>query len=115
VADREPEMPTALLRRVPMPAATIAQHVRALAEIMAGQPPNEVMGVFAREQAELASRGAPEGVLSAGATLPDADLLDAHGTATTLYHALGDQVAVVVFYRGAWCPYCNISLQHLPG
>jgi peroxiredoxin len=94
-----------------MPAATIAQQVKALAETMASQPPNEVMGVFAREQAELASRGTPEGLLSAGMTLPDADMLDAHGTTTTLYHALGDQVAVVVFYRGAWCPYCNIALN----
>jgi peroxiredoxin len=75
------------------------------------QPPNEVTGAFAREQAELAALGAPEGVLPAGATLPDAELLDVHGVATTLYQALGDQVAVLVLYRGAWCPYCNIALN----
>jgi peroxiredoxin len=90
---------------------TIAQQVTALAETMASQPPNEVMAAFAREQAGLAALGAHEGVLPAGAQLPDADLLDPHGAATTLYKALGDQVAVVVFYRGAWCPYCNIALK----
>jgi peroxiredoxin len=94
-----------------MSTITIAQQVTALAETMAGQPPNEVMGAFAREQAELAVLHAPEGALPAGATLPDADLLDPHGAATTLHQALGDQVAVVVFYRGAWCPYCNIALN----
>jgi peroxiredoxin len=94
-----------------MPTTTIAQQVTALAETMAGQPPNEVMGAFAREQAELAALEAPEGVLPEGATLPDADLLDPHGVATTLHQVLGDQVAVVVFYRGAWCPYCNIALN----
>jgi peroxiredoxin len=92
-----------------MPATTIAQQVTALAETMASQPPNEVTGAFAREQADFVALGPPEGVLLAGARLPDAELLDAHGAATTLHQALGDQVAVVVFYRGAWCPYCNIA------
>ena len=53
----------------------------------------------------------PEGVIEVGATLPDAELIDPHGATTTLYEALGDQVAVLVFYRGAWCPYCNIALN----
>jgi peroxiredoxin len=94
-----------------MPTTTIAQQVTALAETMARQPPNEVMGAFADEQVKLAALGAPEGVLPADARFPDAELLDAHGAATSLYQALGDQVAVVVFYRGAWCPYCNIALN----
>lgn len=94
-----------------MTAATIAQQVKALAETMASQPPNEVRAAFAREQAELAALGAPDGVIPAGATLPDAELLDAHGVPTTLYRALGDQLAIVVFYRGTWCPYCNIALN----
>ena len=90
---------------------TIAQQVSNLVETMAAQPPNEVMGAFTREQAELAAKGVPDGVIEVGATLPDAELLDPHGAATTLYEALGDQVAVLVFYRGGWCPYCNIALN----
>ena len=90
---------------------TIAQQVSALVETMAAQPPNEVMGAFTREQTELATRGVPDGVIVVGATLPDADLLDPHGASITLYQALGDQLAVLVFYRGAWCPYCNIALN----
>jgi peroxiredoxin len=94
-----------------MPTTTIAQQVTALAETMASQPANEVMGAFAREQNELAALGTPEGVLPTGTTLPDAELLDPHGSATTLYEALGGQTTVLVFYRGAWCPYCNIALN----
>ena len=90
---------------------TIAKQVSNLAETMAAQPPNEVMGAFAREQAVLAGEGMPEGVIEVGASLPDSELVDPHGVATTLYEALGDQVAVLVFYRGAWCPYCNIALN----
>jgi peroxiredoxin len=90
---------------------TIAEQVRHLAETMAAQPSNEVMGAFGREQADLAGRGTPAGVIEVGSALPDADLLDPHNSATSLYEALGDRVSVVVFYRGAWCPYCNIALN----
>ena len=41
--------------------------------------------------------------------MSDAGLLDAHGATTSLYAALGDRLSVLVFYRGAWCPYCNIT------
>jgi peroxiredoxin len=90
---------------------TIAEQVGNLAQTTASQPPNEVMGAFAREQADLAAQGTPAGVIEVGATLPDADLLDPHGGETSLYDALGDGVSVLVFYRGAWCPYCNITLN----
>jgi peroxiredoxin len=90
---------------------TIAQQVSNLVETMAAQPPNKVMGAFAREQAELTARGVPAGVIEVGATLPDAKLIDPRGATTTLYEALGDQLAVLVFYRGGWCPYCNIALN----
>jgi peroxiredoxin len=75
-----------------------------------GEPSSEVMSAFAREQAELAA-SVPAGIAPAGTVLPDADLLDAHGAATTLYAAAGDGTSVLVFYRGAWCPYCNIALS----
>jgi peroxiredoxin len=92
-------------------STTIAQQVSTLVETLAAQPPNEVMGAFTREQAELAAKGAPDGVIEVGAKLPDAEMLDPHGAVTTLYEALGDEVAVLVFYRGGWCPYCNIALN----
>jgi peroxiredoxin len=90
---------------------TIADQVRHLAKTLAAQPPNEVMGAFAREHDDLAGRGKPAGVIEVGATLPGADLLDPHGAPTSLYNALGDRLSVLVFYRGAWCPYCNITLN----
>jgi peroxiredoxin len=90
---------------------TIAQQVNQLVEANGAQPANEVVVAFSREQAELAASAVPEGVIKVGATLPDAKLIDPHGATTTLYDALGDQVAVLVFYRGAWCPYCNIALN----
>ena len=90
---------------------TIAGQVNRLAETMAAQPPNEIMATFTREQADLAARGGPAGAIGVGARLLDAGLLDPHGATTSLYAALGDRLSVLVFYRGAWCPYCNIALN----
>ena len=97
--------------------ATITDRVDEMHASMAAQPPNEVMGAFGREQAALAAAGVPDGVAAAGTLMADAGLLDVHGSPTTLYTVTADRPAVLVFYRGAWCPYCNIALsayqQHL--
>jgi len=94
-----------------MTTDTIAEQVSTMHAGMATQPPNEVMGAFTREQADLAAQGIPSSVVAAGASLPDANLLDAHGTPTTFYGVTGGRPAVVVFYRGSWCPYCNLALS----
>jgi peroxiredoxin len=91
--------------------STIAQRVAEMHATMAAEPPVEAMSAFAREQAELAASGLPAGIAPAGTVLPDAELLDVDGTPTTLYAAAGDGTSVLVFYRGAWCPYCNIALS----
>jgi peroxiredoxin len=43
--------------------------------------------------------------------MPDAQLLDVHGAPTTLAEAVGGRSGVIVLYRGAWCPYCNLALR----
>jgi peroxiredoxin len=51
-------------------------------------------------------------VIKPGSTLDDAPLIDPVGTETTLYQAIpAGQPAVIVFYRGGWCPFCNIALR----
>jgi peroxiredoxin len=94
-----------------MTSTTIAGQVNAMNASRAGQPVSDVMKPFLREQQRLASRGQPEGVISVGSMLPDATLLDPQGEPTRLYDAIGGRLAVIVFYRGAWCPYCNIALR----
>jgi len=90
--------------------ATITERVAEMRIATAAEPPNETMAVFTREQAELAG-SVPAGVAPVGTVLPDAELLDAHGSPTTLSAATGGGPSVLVLYRGAWCPYCNIALS----
>ena len=41
----------------------------------------------------------------------DFTLPDATGSAVTLSELVSDGPAVIVFYRGGWCPYCNLTLR----
>ena len=46
-----------------------------------------------------------------GDTAPDFELPDARGGSVTLGRLRCDGPVVLVFYRGAWCPYCNLQLR----
>ena len=72
---------------------------------------DRLAAVFADEQAALNEVGVPGGAVTVGDTLPDAALATSDGTPTTLREQLSGGPGVLVFYRGAWCPYCNIALR----
>ena len=91
--------------------STIAGRVAAMHATRAATASGNVTSAFSREQAMLAGGGLPAGLAAAGTVLPDTALLDPYAAATTLYAVTGDSTAVLVFYRGAWCPYCNIALS----
>jgi peroxiredoxin len=93
-----------------MAGVTIAAQVE---EMKRGGPnePDPRMAAFAREQAGLAHVQVPAGVAEVGTRLPDADLLSADGSPLSLAEVLGDGFTVLVLYRGAWCPYCNLTLR----
>ena len=91
--------------------STIAEQVSGYHRASAGQLPAEVAAAFAAEQHALAAAGEPSGVAQPGTRLPDGELLDVAGQPTTLAETLSGKPAVIVFYRGGWCPYCDITLR----
>jgi peroxiredoxin len=48
-----------------------------------------------------------------GETLPEAMLLDEDGKSIHLNEEIAKKKTVLVFYRGGWCPYCNMQLASL--
>lgn len=48
----------------------------------------------------------------AGDAMPvTANLLDAHGRAFDLAALVAEKPLIITFYRGGWCPYCNLELR----
>lgn len=90
---------------------TLAGQVADLKARMAASGPAGIRSVFAAERAALAAAGVPASAPRPGQAIPDADLLDVGGQPVTLHGLLGGRPAVVVFYRGGWCPWCNLALR----
>lgn len=90
---------------------SIAAQVAQLEADMADDLPAHAISAFSAEQRRMATQGVPPEAARAGTDMPDATLLDVHGSPTSLAELRAGRPAVVVFYRGQWCPYCNLALR----
>jgi peroxiredoxin len=73
--------------------------------------PAEVAAVFDRSIQDLLEQGVPAGAVAVGDTLESFTLSDATNELVTLDQLVETGPAVIVFYRGGWCPYCNLALR----
>jgi peroxiredoxin len=53
----------------------------------------------------------PMSLLYPGDAFPELTLTVSGGKTVTVPEAFADQFGVVLFYRGAWCPYCQAQLR----
>ncbi|GBQ85848.1 peroxiredoxin-like family protein [Gluconobacter albidus] len=87
------------------------------ADFEAGNPPYNVpasvIEVMHRATAELIASGAAENALKAGDQAPSFTLNDPEGNPVSSEYLLSKGPLVISFYRGVWCPYCNMELQAL--
>ncbi len=56
---------------------------------------------------------AARGALNVGAMMPGFALKDAFGKEVRSGDLLREGSLVIVFYRGSWCPFCNLYLRNL--
>lgn len=59
------------------------------------------------------SENATESGLVEGALAPDFTLPEVRGPIVSMSDSLENSRVVLVFYRGGWCPLCNIQLRRL--
>ncbi|MQT14556.1 peroxiredoxin-like family protein [Segnochrobactrum spirostomi] len=83
----------------------------------AGKPPYNVppsvIETMHRATAELIESGIARHALKAGDELPAFGLSDPEGNMVSSGDLLSSGPLVISFYRGVWCPYCNMELQAL--
>ena len=84
-----------------------------LRAVSAEKFPPETLAVMQGATKELIATGIAEQSASEGSAAPDFSLPNAHGEPVASEALWGDGPAVVSFYRGGWCPYCNIELKAL--
>lgn len=80
------------------------------ATLKLGQRANLALQVTAEDQ--LGTLDAGYG-LPAGQRVPSFDAQTFRGEPTSLQALLADAPLLVVFYRGGWCPYCNVQVRQM--
>ena len=87
------------------------------ADFEAGKPPysvpRSVIDTMHRATDELIASGAAGRALKAGDVAPLFVLKDPGGRSVSAAELLAQGPLVVSFYRGVWCPYCNMELEAL--
>lgn len=87
------------------------------ADFRSGKPPFNapafVHPIMERGTAELIASGAAQRALKVGDKAPAFILNDPEGKPVSSAELLTRGPLAISFYRGVWCPYCNMELQAL--
>jgi len=75
--------------------------------------PAEIHPIMERATAELVASGQAKRALKAGDAAPEFTLVDPDGKPVSSVELLKRGPLVISFYRGVWCPYCNLELTAL--
>ncbi len=73
--------------------------------------PADVVDAFNHSIQQLLEEGVSTDTVKVGDPLDSFTLDDATGEPVSLDGLVASGPAVIVFYRGGWCPYCNLALR----
>lgn len=93
------------------PVETLQQQIEAFQAQLVTQLPPAMLAELANSSAALIQTGIAQQSVKTGEQAPDFTLPDVFGNAVTLSDLLKHGPVVVTFYRGEWCPYCNLQLR----
>lgn len=73
--------------------------------------PEDKLTIFNHDANQLAEAHRSPLKLNKGGSAPSFSLPNATGKTITLEYLLQQGAVVLTFYRGTWCPYCNLELK----
>ena len=75
------------------------------------QVPADLLEAGRKGTEELVASGILEHAHKTGDSMKPFTLEDAHGNSVSSKQLLSEGPLVIIFYRGAWCPFCNLYLS----
>ena len=94
-------------------ASSLTEDLNTFIQEYINTAPDEVQSDFNRGIDELRGSGILDNAINVGDYAPEFKLINAIGKEVSLYDELEKGHVVLVWYRGGWCPYCNLQLQHI--
>lgn len=92
---------------------SLSDELNALSAGFARKAPPEMVATFARGVEDVRRLGLVESAKNVGDSAPNGELTTNGGQAIAVESLWADGPVVVSFYRGGWCPYCNLQLKAL--
>jgi peroxiredoxin len=89
----------------------LADQIAQLQANLAHQLPAEILQGFDSAIQNLVNGGIAANAVKVGQKAPEFSLPDQLGDTVTLSSVLQRGPVAVVFYRGEWCPYCDLTLR----
>jgi peroxiredoxin len=96
-----------------MRGMSLREALESLAQSARARRPADIQRVIDAAVASLEQSGIARSCLQVGEMAPDFDLESVDGRRVSLESVLRAGPAVLAFYRGGWCPYCNLALRAL--
>jgi len=92
---------------------SLTQLLKEHADASAAKYPEEIKTIMKSAIDDLEASKLTSNALKTGAVFPSFSLPNAKGSTINSSELLEKGAMVVAFYRGGWCPYCNIELKAL--
>lgn len=92
---------------------TLTQQLEQKAQASADKTPEEIRKVMSSAIEELKASTIVEKALKKGDKIPEFVLKDVQKGEISSQELLKKGPLVISFYRGGWCPYCNLQLRDL--
>ncbi len=87
------------------------QRIRDTIQKFRGQLPPDLTALIEQGAGEISALDIIERALKPGDTAPAFSLKNQNGGQKSLSDYLAQGPVVLTFYRGAWCPFCNLQLK----
>lgn len=92
---------------------TLATQIEQLNHELSSQLPQEILNAFESSIENLKTKDIEENSIQVGGQIPEFSLPNAYNKKINSKEILRDGKMILAFYRGSWCPYCNLELKFL--
>lgn len=92
---------------------TLTQEINTLRQQIQAKMPEDTKAVMDQAMEDLVNTGLADRSLKVGDKVSNFSLPNAVGKTVELQDLLSRNPVVISFYRGGWCPYCNLELRSL--
>lgn len=89
---------------------SLNSEIRQTIQVFRDTLPAELNTMIEQGAGEISALDIVENALKTGDKAPDFTLSDRNGKSYSTKSLLNDGPIVITFYRGAWCPFCNLQL-----